>query len=289
MREARFIGMSADGEALVVEIGGEHVRVPADGELRKALAGDGQMHMPLEARLSPREVQHRIRCGQTATEIAAATGVAVELIARFEGPVLDERRWHAEQAQLAEVEGVTLADRAEDLAGGEVGWDSWLGEDDRWRVRAALGEHRTATWAWDPRTRRLRALDDVARTIQTGGAAADALDAVLRPVATTPRISPVASIEPAAPAERVEREVQPRSVGPGIVDEPIDFDAPPDEEPLDEPGDEPAAVVEATPEPAKAPAERTAKRRASVPSWDEIVMGTSRRAGPDDPQNPGAS
>src|SRR3954470_23778659 len=210
MREARFIGMTADGEALVVEIAGEHVRVVADAQLRKALAGDGQMHMALEARVTPREVQHRIRCGETAAEIAAATGVSIELIARFEGPVLDERRHHAETAQRAEIDGATLAERAEDLAGGDVSWDSWLGEDDRWRVRVQLGEHRTATWAWDPRTRRLRALDDVARIIQTGGAAADALDAVLRPVATTPRVVPVAPAEPFPTAdEPAEAAIEP--------------------------------------------------------------------------------
>jgi DUF3071 family protein len=255
MREARFIGLTADGEALVVELAGEHVRIAADGELRKALSGDGQMRMPLEARVTPREVQHRIRCGQTAVEIAAATGVAVELIARFEGPVLDERRHHAEQAQLAEVDGMTLAERAEDLAGGDVSWDSWLEEDDRWRVRVRLGEHRTATWAWDPRTRRLRALDDVARIIQTGGAAADALDAVLRPVATAPRVIPVAA------AETVP-----------IAEEPAEAAIEPDDDPA---GPEEEAV-EASPPPAPPVADRP-KRRASVPSWDDIMLGTSRR------------
>jgi hypothetical protein len=253
MREAKFIGMSADGEALVVALGGEHIRIAADDDLRKALAGDGQMSMPLEARLTPREVQHRIRRGQTAAEIASATGVAIELIARFEGPVLDERRHHAEQAQRAEIDGQSLAERAMEMAGGDVPWDSWLGEDDRWRVRAVLGEHRSATWAWDPRTRRLRALDDVARTIQTGGAAVDALDAVLRPVATTPRPLPV---EP-----------------------PPAFD---DEEPLPvtaEPVDETPPAAPPEPVPADRP-----KKRTSVPSWDEIVIGTtSRRPSPSDP------
>ena len=249
MREAKLIGLSADGEALLVELDGEHIRIAADDDLRKALAGDGQLSMPLEARLSPREVQHRIRCGQTAAEIAASTGVAVELIARFEGPVLDERRHHAEQAQRADVDGQTLAERANELAGHVAPWDSWLGEDDRWRVRATLGEHRTATWAWEPRTRRLRALDDVARMIQTGGAAADALDAVLRPVATTPR---PAEPDPEPSAEDVLQS-----------DEPV--------EPVD-----PA-------EPA-APAERP-KKKSSVPSWDEIVLGTtSRRPSPLDPE-----
>ena len=248
MREAKFIGMSADGESLVVELGGEHILIAVDDDLRKALAGDGQMSMPLEARLTPREVQHRIRCGQTAAEIASATGVAIELIARFEGPVLDERRHHAEQAQRANVDGQTLAERAAEMAGGDVPWDAWLGEDDRWHVRARLGEHRTATWAWDPRTRRLRALDDVARTIQTGGAAADALDAVLRPVATRPTVEPT---QPTPPAEET-----------AVVE--------PDE----------------APEPTEpAPVERP-KKRASVPSWDDIVLGTtSRRPAPAPPDS----
>jgi Protein of unknown function (DUF3071) len=257
MREAKFIGMSADGEALVVELGGEHIRIAADDDLRKALAGDGQMSMPLEARLTPREVQHRIRCGQTAAEIATSTGVAIELIARFEGPVLDERRHHAEQAQRAEIDGQTLADRANDMAGHDVPWDSWLGDDDRWRVRAQLGEHRSATWAWDPRTRRLRALDDVARTIQTGGAAADALDAVLRPVATTPRPVPVE-----APAEE-----------PVLPTEADAVDVPASSEPAQasEPATAPAAATERP------------KKKSSVPSWDEIVLGTtSRRPSPQD-------
>ncbi|HET7311153.1 MAG TPA: septation protein SepH [Mycobacteriales bacterium] len=273
MREAKFIGMSADGESLVVELDGEHILVAADDDLRKALAGDGQMSMPLEARLTPREVQHRIRCGQTAAEIAAATGVAIELIARFEGPVLDERRHHAEQARRAQVDGQTLADRAEEMAGGEVPWDSWLGEDDRWRVRARLGEHRSATWAWDPRTRRLRALDDVARTIQTGGAAADVLDAVLRPVATTPRV--VSQPEPTPEPEPV-------------------IDLRPDEKAADADADVALDAVEPelepesaqAPEVAVAPTTDRPKRRASVPSWDDIVSGTtSRRTAPPPPDS----
>ena len=279
MREAKFIGMSADGEALVVALGGEHIRIAADDDLRKALAGDGQMSMPLEARLTPREVQHRIRRGQTAAEIASATGVAIELIARFEGPVLDERRHHAEQAQRAEIDGETLADRAMEMAGTDVPWDSWLGEDDRWRVRAQLGEHRSATWAWDPRTRRLRALDDVARTIQTGGAAVDALDAVLRPVATTPRVAPVRPHQVFDDDEPRVAPNNPPATPRKLVDEDLPF-VPRDDEPDVE------VEPDEAPEPVKVPVERAAKRRTSVPSWDEIVMGTSRRPAADETDDP---
>ena len=244
VREGQFVGMTADGEALVVELDGEHLRVPADARLKRAVTGDGQMRMPLEAHVSPREVQHRIRCGETAAEIAAASGVAVELIARFEGPVLDERRWHAERARATPIDGVRLedlaaaADRSEETSST---WDSWLGEDGGWRVSAVLGDGRTAAWAWDPRTRRLRARDDLARMILSGDVTADDLDAVLRPLASARQAA--ARLE-AVPPPPVEGEVE---VEPTLAE-----DSPPAE-------------------PAKP------KRRSSVPSWDEIMLGSAPR------------
>ena len=41
--------------------------------------------------LRPREIQARIRSGQTAEDVAAASGLPIEHIRRFEGPVLTER------------------------------------------------------------------------------------------------------------------------------------------------------------------------------------------------------
>src|SRR5947209_11503889 len=119
MRDASFVGLTADGQWLIVERDGEHLRVPVDDALSAALTKsiDAQLHdevqmpMPLQTAVSPREVQHRIRAGETAAQIARSAGVAVELIARFEGPVLDERRLQTERARHTVVDGLTVEDR----------------------------------------------------------------------------------------------------------------------------------------------------------------------------------
>jgi len=262
VREGRFVGMSADGRAVVVEVAGEHVRVPADDNLRRAITGDGQMPIPLESHVTPREVQHRIRCGETAAEIAAAAGVAVELIARFEGPVLDERRWHAERLRRTEVDGVRVEDRVQAVAARDgddpaIEWDAWLGDDAGWRVRAAFGDGRSSTWAWDPRTQRIRAQDDLARVILSGDVFADDLDAVLRPLSSVRKPSRLEAVP-----------------------------APTDDEPTLDEADETAAdddtdAVTVEEEPPAQEAVRS-KRRTSVPSWDDIMLGTVRRRPSDD-------
>jgi hypothetical protein len=244
MRDATFAGLSADGQWLLVERDGEHLRVPVDERLRAALhdltSGGLQMPMPLQTAVSPREVQHRIRAGETAAQIAKTSGVSVELIARFEGPVLDERRWQAERARATVVDGTSLEERFalatnDDDGSGPTSWDAWVDvEDGGWRIRAISPDGRTAVWTWDTHTTKLRARDDLARRALSGRIVADDLDAVLRPIAVA----------------RAERDrVEP-------VDVPVDVTE--DEQPQ----------------------RPVAKRRTSVPSWDEIMLGSAR---PPDP------
>jgi hypothetical protein len=244
MRDATFAGLSADGQWLLVERDGEHLRVPVDERLRAALhdltSGGLQMPMPLQTAVSPREVQHRIRAGETAAQIAKTSGVSVELIARFEGPVLDERRWQAERARATVVDGTSLEERFalatnDDDGSGPTSWDAWVDvEDGGWRIRAISPDGRTAVWTWDTHTTKLRARDDLARRALSGRIVADDLDAVLRPIAVA----------------RAERDrVEPVDV-PVVVTE---------DEQLQRP---------------------VAKRRTSVPSWDEIMLGSAR---PPDP------
>jgi hypothetical protein len=246
MRDASFAGLSADGQWLLVERDGEHLRVPVDDRLRAALhdltSGRLQMPMPLQTAVSPREVQHRIRAGETAAQIAKTSGVAVELIARFEGPVLDERRWQAERARATVVDGTSLEERFalatnDDDGSGPTSWDAWVdAEDGGWRIRAISPDGRAAVWTWDTHTTKLRARDDLARRTLSGRIVSDDLDAVLRPIAVA----------------RAERE-------------------------RPEPVDEPRAALD--PGQQQRPA---AKRRTSIPSWDEIMLGSAGRPSADD-------
>lgn len=210
MRQLRFVGLTADGASIVVERDGEHLVLPLDDRVRTAVAGQVQMPMPLAAPLSPRDIQRRIRAGESAARLAADSGVPVEKVARFEGPVLAERDHHAEQARKVVVDGVPLGERVADIDP-DAAWDSWLDGDGAWRVQAAWADDGLATWSWDPATRRLRPLDPAARALveQPQIPAADDLEAVLRPLGSARHVSLVSAPEPVAEGPDAETDTAP--------------------------------------------------------------------------------
>ncbi len=75
-----------------------------DARLRRALAGapdsTRQLEIPMESTLRPRDIQTRIRAGETPESVAQAAGTSVEKIMAFAAPVLAERAHVAERAQL---------------------------------------------------------------------------------------------------------------------------------------------------------------------------------------------
>src|SRR5450759_1817170 len=98
MRELRLVAVSDDGSHLVVrsnEPDGEQFRLPLDERLRAAVRRDvprlSQLEIRRESSLTPREIQARLRAGESPEDVAQAAGVPVERVTRFEGPVLAER------------------------------------------------------------------------------------------------------------------------------------------------------------------------------------------------------
>jgi hypothetical protein len=256
------VGLAADGRALIVEHAGEHVRVVIDDDLRAAVRGHTQPQMRLESRVSPREVQRRIRGGESAEQIAADAGVAVEQIARFEGPVLAERAWQVEQARATEVDGITLEERVAEVNGdaAEPTWDAWMDDDGSWRLAAVFGDGRRPVWSWNPQTRRLRGRDDLARLVLSGDIAANDLEAVLRPLASARRLQPAPP-----PVDEPERP------------DPVDLADRDSDAAKDDDADEGHRASADETDPAAAPSgEARGRRRRSVPSWDDIVLGASR-------------
>ena len=102
----------------------------------------------MEPALTPREIQSRIRAGQTVAEVAQASGMDVAAIEPFARSVLAERAYLAGQAtrgqvrrsgvsahqSLAELVGDRLASRG--LNSSDVTWDAWRGDDRMWTLRA---------------------------------------------------------------------------------------------------------------------------------------------------------
>ncbi len=182
MQNLRLLGVSDDGSRLLLEgPDGAEYALPLDERVHAAMRGDrarlGQLQIELENQLTPREIQARIRAGQTSEEIAVASQVPVERIRRFEGPVLQER-WHiAELAKTTNVRRVTdasahplsdlvverLAARGVDTD--DLEWDARRREDGRWAVRLDYshgGRERSATWLFDHQRRTLEPHDDEA-------------------------------------------------------------------------------------------------------------------------------
>ena len=181
MQDLRLVGVHDDGEHVVlVGSDGGRYRLRVDEALRAAVRRDrarlAQLQIQTGAQLRPRDIQARIRAGESAEEIAASAEVTLEHVRRYEGPVLAERAHVAGLARRApfgrgsaadsldEVVVARLSARAVDPDGAR--WDSWREEDGAWTVQVefvAGGRGRVARWAFDPGSRSLTARDDEAR------------------------------------------------------------------------------------------------------------------------------
>ncbi|NAZ87437.1 septation protein SepH, partial [Kineococcus indalonis] len=181
MQDLRLVGVHDDGEHVVLlGADGARYRLRVDEALRAAVRRDrarlGQLQIQLEAQLRPRDIQARIRAGESAEEVADAGGLPLDRVRRYEGPVLAERAHVAGLARrtaygrsggtgtLEELVVARLSARAVDPEGAR--WDSWRQEDGDWTVQVefvAGGRSRVARWAFDPGSRALTATDDEAR------------------------------------------------------------------------------------------------------------------------------
>ena len=174
MQDLTPVGLSKDRRRLVlISASGVEYSVEIDQKFRSVLRGDqarlGQLEMTMESTLRPRDIQARIRAGESAEEVAAAANTTVDRIMGFAGPVLAERAHIASSAQLASVRrrsGDSGARTLQDSAAAslhEVGvrlddvvWDAWRRDDGRWEVRAEFndgGRQQQAEFTYDTRGR----------------------------------------------------------------------------------------------------------------------------------------
>src|SRR4029077_16329335 len=191
MQEMRFVAVSEDGQYAVLGVPGRSARftLPIDERLRAVALGQtsrlAQYEIEVESPLRPKEIQARIRAGETVEEIADAAGIAVERVRWFEGPVLAERAYMADQAQKASVRrqgdatpgprlGEIVAERMK-VFGAEpddAQWDAKKRGDGSWLVQLAFitgGRLHTAEWIFDPRRRHVLPADDNAARMSLPG------------------------------------------------------------------------------------------------------------------------
>jgi hypothetical protein len=179
-----LVGLTEDKQRLVlVNAAGEEFTLPADARLRAALRGDharlGQLEITMDSALRPRDIQARIRAGESPEHVAAAAQTTLDKVMGYATPVLAERAHIADRAQKASVrrkagegparvlgEAVAERLRARNVDPASVEWDAWRREDGRWTLVADYrsGESpRHAEFVFDAPGRYVVADDDEAR------------------------------------------------------------------------------------------------------------------------------
>ncbi|MGO4229688.1 septation protein SepH [Arthrobacter sp. YAF34] len=193
MQDLRLVGVHDDGEHLLLSgTGGEMFQLPIDEALRAAASRTAAKAASSAAgppvAMSPRDIQTRIRNGATAAEVAELSGIPLERVQRYEGPVLAEREYIAQQARKVEVASpvsghdmyrsvfgdnpASLSDmvehrlRAYGVEPSTLEWDSWRRPDGSWNVvarfepapggPAGIGEEPPAMWTFHPARKSLQ-------------------------------------------------------------------------------------------------------------------------------------
>ena len=303
MRALRVIGLEDDGKSVILEDPdrGERFVLPADERLRAAARGDltrlGQIEIEVESQMRPREIQARIRAGESVAQVAAAAGLPAHRVERYAYPVLLERSRTAELAQrahpvredgpdvqtLGEVVAHSFGLRGQEYA--DVSWDSWRGEDGRWVVQLHWTAGRSdnlAHWAFHPGAQggTVTALDDGAmelmdpnpnRTLRT-----------VRPVTQLARQA--LELEKQQEPEILAREepIPPPPPPPVQEPQPAPEPTPVAEEPAPAPTpapQQPAAGTKQQPPRKDPPPKRGKKNHPIVPSWEDVLLGVRSTRG----------
>lgn len=190
MRPVRFVALSEDGQAFVLadEVG-RLLALPIDERVHTAIRepnrppGSGPVavvHADAEAALSPRDIQARIRAGESAEDVARIAGVQVDRVLRYAGPVLQERAMLAQHARrtklktsekgasLAEVVDGRLAQHGVDAE--KISWDAYRRDDGAWRIVATWPSGKAtaqAIWDLDKARQQVTPHDDMAQYLCT--------------------------------------------------------------------------------------------------------------------------
>lgn len=297
---------------LVDDQGGEFT-LDITPDLRAAVRGDSprRTETPMSSSIRPREIQIRIRSGESAEAVAEAAGTSVEAIMPYVAPVLAEREHIAERAQKASVrrtpgegqsgpatsrvlgDAVAAHLRGRGGAPEAVAWDAYRRDTGRWVLTGTFETSErggVARFTYDAPGNYVLSDNDDARWLigevlaPAAPPARDDLQQVReRRLAAVPEELPLggdAGEDTLPLGDSIDQalDLVTGEAAEPLADEPIRVTA---EEPdaLDA-LDAPVAAAPEEPQP-ETETERAKHRRpvqkkrgrASVPSWDEIMFG----------------
>lgn len=274
--ELQLVGRTGDGSAIeLTDHSGAKFSLPITENLKTALTQPRLVSVaPIDERPSfgVKEIQARLRAGESMGSISRTTDWSVEKIEKFSGPILQERAYVIETARksylrreassptLDEATSIQLSSHGVDMEA--VEWNTHRNVDGTWNIVVQypnIDGTAEANWNFELGNRILTAQDDSARWI-----AGDAKEA--RPRTATHGFinsvdpTPFAPTTPPPPAPRlvaVREEVTITE----IVEEDEEYFA----EELD------IEVVDESD-----PVSDGVVKRPKLPSWDDIMFGGSK-------------
>ena len=270
MTELRLTGKSDDGShlSLVDNQGGEFSLRISD-TLRATVNQQRLTSVPsvdASETMSVKEIQRRLRAGESMEQVAREGHLTLEKVERFSGPIMQEREYILDRARelvmrkdvhriemtFSDVVIAKLAPRGVDID--QISWNTWRLLDGSWHIELSYPNrdgNGVATWNFDLARRALDASDaNGAWLIDEDAPAQPASSGIIHSEPTHPsRIAEILETLPVeAPVEKIET---PR-----------------------------LAVIRETPTPADSQDGITA--RAKVPSWDEIMFGHKTEEKPEE-------
>jgi hypothetical protein len=269
VRQLEVLSVSDDGNHLLLASSEDATRathqVRISNRLVAAINGeldDEDEHR--ESELSPKEIQARLRAGDSVEQVARAARIPVARIMIYATPVISERDRILDQARAAKLRrprgpestttlGNAVTQRLTEVGGLQpetVEWTAKRREDASWVITlafAARGGNRSAQWLWRPNGRDLTAHN--------------ALGSRMGSIET---VSPPRKRPAAAPVRRATAAKPPAKRTPAArktAAKPV--------------------ARKPRPEPREAPMReqvKTADGRIVVPSWDDVLLGVSSSA-----------
>lgn len=183
MRQLEVVAVSDDGTSVLLARAGDAARathsVRIEGRLQAAIRGELDDSERRESELSPKEIQARLRAGESEEQIAKLARVPVARVIRYAGPVISERDRIIEQARAAVLQrargpeattplGEVVEKRLSTTVGlrfDTVAWTARRRDDGAWVVAlsyVARGGSRTASWLWQPAEHALSSVNGLA-------------------------------------------------------------------------------------------------------------------------------
>ena len=302
MRQLRVLGVSDDGASLLLgttENGRPSHQLPLDDRLRAAVRGQlaASGGDRVESALSPKEIQARLRAGDSPEAVAKAAGVPVARVLPYAAPVEAERQRIIDDARAVPVTpprgpkatrplGEAVDARLAEVSGFKpesVEWTARRRPDGAWVVAlsyAARGGRRSAAWLWQPGERELTAEDLSASRLaadDTGGKRSRGTSR--RSERAAPARRAAAAAKPAGKRATAKRAAK-RAAKPASTAKPAATAKPASKRAAKPPrqprvASQPAPEVVALPVDEPEQSARRAGARVPVPSWSDVLLGVA--------------